>query len=156
MDLSSPNGESVNDGISKEISSCQYTSVMVAAQRVLKVGKGALLAKMDIKQAYCNISVAPEDRHLLGFQWDDHIYVDLRLPFGLRSAPFIFSSVADALLGLCRKMVSHGKSITWTTFLPSAHRSHRNAIAMFKLCNLSARMQVSQLNHLSPKALPPL
>ena len=108
MDLSSPNGESVNDGISKEISSCQYTSVMVAAQRVLKVGKGALLAKMDIKQAYRNISVAPEDRHLLGFQWDDHIYVDLRLPFGLRSAHFIFSSVADALLWIMQK-----NGVTW-------------------------------------------
>ena len=67
MDLSSPNGGNVNDGISRELSSCQYTSIMVAAQRVLKLGKGALLAKMNIKQAYCNISVAPEDWHLLGF-----------------------------------------------------------------------------------------
>lgn len=107
MDLSSPNGGSINDGISRDSCSCQYTSVMVAAQKVLEVGKGALLAKMDIKQAYRNISVAPEDTHLLGFQWDDKIYVDLRLPFGLRSAPFIFSSVADALLWI---MMQNGLS----------------------------------------------
>ena len=63
MDLSSPKG----GALMMEAISCQYTSVMVAAQRVLKVGKGALLAKFDIKKAYCNIVVVPEDRHLLGF-----------------------------------------------------------------------------------------
>ena len=107
MDLSSPSGESINDGISKEACSCQYTSVMVAAQKVLQAGKGALLAKMDLKQAYRHIPVAPEDRHLLGFQWEDKVYVDLKLPFGLRSAPFIFSSVADALLWI---MLNNGVS----------------------------------------------
>ena len=60
--------------------------------------KGGLLVKMDIKQAYHNISVAPEDRYLLGFQWEGRTYVDIRLPFGLQSVPFIFSSIADALL----------------------------------------------------------
>ena len=82
MDLSSPGGGSVNDGISKDACSCQYTSVMVAAQQVLQAGKGALLAKMDLKQAYRNIPVAPEDSHLLGFQWGcgaiwDHHWLQL-------------------------------------------------------------------------------
>ncbi len=28
------------------------------------------MAKMDVKQAYRNILVNPEDRHLLGINWD--------------------------------------------------------------------------------------
>ena len=32
----------------------------------LRVGQGALLAKLDIKAAYRNIPVHPGDRHLLG------------------------------------------------------------------------------------------
>ena len=138
MDLSSPNGGSVNDGISRELSSCQYTSIMVAAQRVLKLGKEALLAKMDIKQAYRNISVAPENWHLLGFQWEDHTYVDTRLPFGLRSAPFIFSSVADALLWIIQK-----NGVTWgihylddflTIGSPQSQECHSNVHIMQSVC----------------------
>ena len=34
---------------------------------------------------------------LLGMKWDNQLYVDLTLPFGLRSAPKIFNSIADAL-----------------------------------------------------------
>ena len=33
----------------------------------------------------------------MGMEWNGKIYVDLALPFGLRSAPKIFNSVADAL-----------------------------------------------------------
>ena len=76
MDLSSPLGRSVNDGISKELSSFHYTSVDEAAKKMVLLGKGALLAKMDIKQAYRNVPVAPEDRYLLGLTWDNKIYVD--------------------------------------------------------------------------------
>ena len=38
-----------------------------------------------------------EDRLLLGMMWEDSLYVDSALPFGLRSAPKIFTAVADAL-----------------------------------------------------------
>ena len=53
------------------------------------------MAKMDIQQAYRNIPVAPEDRHLLGMSWQGHVFVDRVLPFGLRSAPLLFSAIAD-------------------------------------------------------------
>ena len=55
------------------------------------------MGKMDIQHAYRNIPVAPEDRRLLGMLWQGKVYVDKVLPFGLRSAPLIFSAVADAL-----------------------------------------------------------
>ena len=72
-------------------------SVTGVVEQILKLGEGALLGRMDIRQAYRNIPVAPEDNRLLGMQWEGNIYVDKVLPFGLRSVPIIFSVVADAL-----------------------------------------------------------
>ena len=62
---------------------------------VSKYGKGALMEKFDVESAYRNIPISPMDRHLLGLKWRGKHYVDLVLPFGLRSSPFIFNSVAD-------------------------------------------------------------
>ena len=107
MDLSS-HGHSVNDGIAKELCSLHYSSIDDAAARVATLGPGCLLAKMDIRQAYRNIPVAPEDKHLLGLQWNNQIYVDQVLPFGLRSAPMIFSAVADTLLWIMLQ-----KGVSW-------------------------------------------
>ena len=62
---------------------------------VSKFGPGALMAKFDIESAYWNIAIHPSDRHLLGFKWHNAYYIDLTLPFGLRSAPAIFNSVVE-------------------------------------------------------------
>ena len=68
-------------------------------RRVLELGRGGggLMAKADIKQAYRNMPVHPEDRDLLGMQWQGQLLVDGCLPFGLRSAPLLFTVVADLL-----------------------------------------------------------
>ena len=97
LDLSSPGGASVNDGISKVLCSMHYATLDEAVAAVAKVGAGALLAKIDIREAYRNIPVHPDDRHLLGMEWAGKTYIDCQLPFGLRSAPLLFSVVADAL-----------------------------------------------------------
>lgn len=39
----------------------------------------------------------PEDRYLLGMEFDGRVYVNTTLPFGLKSAPKLFSALADAL-----------------------------------------------------------
>ena len=62
-----------------------------------QLGQDTLLAKIDIAHAYRNVPVHPSDRHLLGMQWDNSIYIDTVLPFGLRSAPKVFSALADTL-----------------------------------------------------------
>ena len=97
VDLSSPKGMSVNDGIDKEACSFHYASVAEAARRIVACGQGALMAKLDLKSAYRMVAVHPGDSPLLGIQWDGTTYVDSALPFGLRSAPIIFSAVADGL-----------------------------------------------------------
>jgi len=67
LDLSSPEGRSVNDGINPDLCSLSYVSIDDAARAVVKAGRGALLAKVDIKSAYRIVEVHPEDRPLLGW-----------------------------------------------------------------------------------------
>ena len=98
VDLSFPRGASVNDGIEPEVCSVHYTSVDAACRRVVALGRGAILAKFDVQGAFRTVPVHPEDRWLLGMNWDDDVYVDKVLPFGLRSAPKVYNAVADALL----------------------------------------------------------
>ena len=102
MDLFSPHGHSINDGIFAELCSLHYASV---DDVVTQLGK---LAKMDIRQAYHNIPVVPADRYLLGLQWQQSLYIDQVLPFGLKSAHSIFSAVADALLWIMPK-----RGVSW-------------------------------------------
>ena len=72
------------------------------AGRIVAMGKGTLIAKMDNKQAYQMVPVYPADRRLLGMKWEGKFYVDNCLPFDLRSAPLIFSAIADALAWIMR------------------------------------------------------
>ena len=96
-DLSHPAGASVNDGINQSWCSLTYITVEEVSQRVVALGRGALMAKVDIKSAYRLVPIHPEDRPLLGVQWAGQCFIDLMLPFGLRSAPKIFTAIADAL-----------------------------------------------------------
>ena len=42
----------MNDGIGKELASVSYTSVDDIVGTIMQLGRGALLARMDIKRAY--------------------------------------------------------------------------------------------------------
>ena len=66
VDLSHPEGGSVNDGIEPELCSLRYTSVDEAVRRVIRKGRGTELAKFDIESAYRTVPVHPDDRPLLG------------------------------------------------------------------------------------------
>ena len=97
-DLSSPRGQSVNDGVAPSLCSVSYASVDDAVRCIMSLGPGALLAKFDIASAYRTVPVHPADRLLLGMRWRGDLLVDGALPFGLRSAPKLFTAVADALM----------------------------------------------------------
>ena len=61
------------------------------------LGPGSFMAKTDLKSAFRLIPIHPDDWDLLGIHWNNQYYVDLYLPFGLRSAPFLFNQLSDAL-----------------------------------------------------------
>ena len=97
VDLSSLEGHSVNDGIPTDICSLHYTSVDDALHYITTLGPHTQLVKIDLKSAYRILPIHPDDRHLLGISWQGKTYFDQALPFGLRSAPKIFTAFADAL-----------------------------------------------------------
>ena len=74
-----------------------YSSIMDAAFLMHALGPGTQLAKIDIKEAYCMVSVHPQKRPFLALLWEGGIYIDCQLLYGLASAPAIFSAVAEAL-----------------------------------------------------------
>ena len=97
MHLSAPFGSSVNDHISKEDFTLKYSTVDNAVAILQRLGPSAAMAKIDIKHALRLCLVRRDDWDLLGAHWNGRFYVDKRLPFGLRSAPFLFNRVADSL-----------------------------------------------------------
>ena len=132
VDLSSPEGHSVNDGIPKELASLHYVTVDDVVTHIVQLGKGAVMAKMDVKHAYRNIPVQQADSRLLGMKW-----ASKTLPFGLRSAPLIFSAVADAL-----QWMMEMRGATWVrhyvddfiTVGSNVEECARNAEVMHKTC----------------------
>ena len=88
--MSSPSSLSVNDGIDNSLCSLSYVGITEAVRE-----RGTRLAKVYIKCAYRNVPVHPEDRWLTGMLWRES-FIDFALPFGLRSAPKIFTALADA------------------------------------------------------------
>ncbi len=99
-----------------------------------------MMAKMDIRQAYRNIPVHPDDRPLLGLQWDGCVFVDATLPlnFGLRSAPLNFTAVADALQWIMERMgvewVAHYIDDFITLGVADSTECEHNATIMHEAC----------------------
>jgi len=97
VDLSHPHNHSINDGIPPALCSIKYITIDHAISKILQLGKGTMMAKIDIKNAFRLLPVHPADRHLLLMDWNNSTYIDLCIPFGLRSAPKLFNIAADLL-----------------------------------------------------------
>ena len=129
----------MNDGIGKDLASLSYVSVDEVVAGIIQRGRGTLLAKMDIRQAYRNVPIHPSDRPLLGMLWQGETFADATLPFGLRSAPLIFSAIADALHGVMEQMgvewVAHYIDDFITLGAPGSHECATNALLMHAACD---------------------
>ena len=85
------------------------------------------------------MAIHPNDRPLLGMQWHRQYFVDLVLPFGLHSAPFIFTAIAD----LVEWILVHNYHVTFlrhylddflTLGPPSSPVCHNNLQTCVRLC----------------------
>ena len=66
-------------------------------QFVTTLGHGTCLIKVDLRSAIQNCACSSTRSSAVGRPLGGQVYVDLALPFGLRSAPKLFTAVADAL-----------------------------------------------------------
>lgn len=64
--LSLPRNTSINDHISKDPYSPSYAWVDHAIRILQSPGRGAFMAKTDLKSAFCPIPIYPDDWNLLG------------------------------------------------------------------------------------------
>jgi Reverse transcriptase (RNA-dependent DNA polymerase) len=97
FDLSCPKGSSVNDNIPARYGTLDYESFQHALAMVAIAGRDTVLLKKDLKAAFRHIPVSPHDYWLFVFTWKGKHYVDMFLPFGLRTAPHHFNLFAEAL-----------------------------------------------------------
>ena len=95
--LSAPTTHSINYFIDPLMYSLSYCSIDDAYTIINKLGPGTLLSKIDLKDAFRLIPVRPTDWNLLGIHWQQNYYIDTCLPFGLRSAPYLFNRFSSAL-----------------------------------------------------------
>jgi len=63
--------------------------------------------KLDLKDAYPQVPIHKDHQCLLQFQWHGRIYLFACLPFGLTSAPRVFSKIMKPVAGLLRQMGTH-------------------------------------------------
>ena len=87
----------MNDGVRKSLSSLSYAGV----PDVIEGCSGALLVNINIKSAYRHVPIHPDDRWLTGMIWDGALLI---VPFGPRSAPKIFTALADAAEWILHKV----------------------------------------------------
>jgi hypothetical protein len=95
--LSFPAGDSINDGIPATLCSVKYTSFDQAVGLVQGQGKGALLAKCDIKSAFRLLPIYPGDFDLLGFKFQGKYFIDKCLPMGASISCALFESFSSYL-----------------------------------------------------------
>lgn len=101
VDLSSPHEDpsnvSVNELIDKDLCTLSYVKIDDAIKAICRCGKGALLSKMDIANAFKNLPIKPTQWPFFCVKWSGKYYVFVRLVFGCRSSPRIFDSLSQAI-----------------------------------------------------------
>ena len=141
-DLSSPEALSVNAFIPPSESSVQFNHFDEAVKIVAKLGTGALLAKLDVKSAFRICPVREADWHLLGFSFENWFFVDLCLPFGLRSSVNRFTQLADAVLWILQNNynILHSTNYLDDYFIAGPANS--------KVCHNNLRLAISVFDKL--------
>ena len=104
-----------------------------------RLGQEALLSKIDLQNAFRSIPVRQQDWNLLEIYWKSHYYIDTCLPFGLRSAPFLFNQLADAIYWILQNNCEvHHLLHYLDEFLTAGPRDsdicHHNLSTMKSLC----------------------
>jgi hypothetical protein len=96
-DLSFPHADSVNSNIPGELTRVEYELLDDCVAVINDLGRGALMAKVDLKDAFRLIPIAPRYRHLLGFVWRNKYYLDNCLPMGCSVSCSTFEAFTSAL-----------------------------------------------------------
>lgn len=142
VDLSQPEGNSVNFHIDRAESQVFYPSVQSAIDLILALheqGKQPTLAKVDIKSAFRLLPLAPSQFPLMGLSLDNQYYVDAFLPMGGASSCRIFQEFSDAVAHIAKVQGNIDDLVNYLDdFLLVSPGSRKSAIDLQSFQNLAA------------------
>ena len=121
VDMSAPHDNdihpSLNELINKEEFSLSYVTIDDAIRIIKKLGKGALMCKVDLMDAFKNLNVAEHLWPYQGIKWNNKYYFNTRLVFGSRSSPKLLDNVSKAICWILKTITTLRMCyICWTTF----------------------------------------
>ena len=100
-------GGSINYGIPQHYGTIAYSNISEAVPGIQSLGKNSLLKKRDFEKAFRHIPISPLDTPLLEFHWQNKYYAEQFLPFGLRTAPYIFNLFAETFHWILEKLLEN-------------------------------------------------
>ena len=84
-----------------------------------------------MKRAYRQIPVDPKDYIFLGYQWNDFLYFDLVLPFGLHSANLACQRTTNAIAHVFYSGYYH-QCVNYIDDLGGVEASHADTLVAFQ------------------------
>ena len=103
LNLSSPSGAAVNEGIDKSDFPAVMSSTAAWVRALHLAGRGALMTKMDWSDAYKHVHVRLDDLPLQWFSWLGMDFVETSLIFGAVSSAGIYDRLAKVVLDIALK-----------------------------------------------------
>ena len=96
LNLSAPKHFSFNDAVDEtRVRKLEMSSASLFARALRRAGRGALIAKYDIRDAYKQIAGHPAQWAAFGFKWLEKYFYDITTVFGSKSAPANFDAVPE-------------------------------------------------------------
>ena len=155
MDLSFPQGSSVNDGIPPDsYLGDQFKLRLPGIDRlvefILAKGRNCLVFKKDLRRAYRQFPVDPRDYSLLGFCFQGQFYFDTRCPFGLRSSAMICQRTTKAVVH-----IFNGQGFSADVYLDDFYGAEYPSLAFRAFSQLGQLFQQLGLDSSPEKDTPP-
>ena len=154
IDLSSPHKSklhsSINELIDKDQCTLSYVRIDDALNKICEFGKGAILCKFDIKDAFKHCPIRKDQWHLFLVRWNGMYYVMTRLAFGCRSSPRIFDNLAQALCWIASnnyniRCIFHPLDDVLTIDLPSSNGESTFSTMMYIFNSLCVPLSENKL-----------
>ena len=103
LDLSTPEGNSINDGIDKDTYIGKYEklellSIDQLVEKIVQIGITARLFKVDLLRAYKQMFIDPLNFEIMGFAFNNKMYFDCTLSMGSRSSARCCQMVTSAVV----------------------------------------------------------
>jgi len=155
MDLSFPQGSSVNDGIPPDTYLGDQFKLRLSGldrlvEFILAKGRNCLVFKKDLRRACRQFPVDPRDYSLLGFCFQGRFYFDTHCPFGLRSSAMICQRTTKAVVHIFT-----GQGFSADVYLDDFYGAEYPSLAFQAFSQLGQLFQQLGLDSSPEKDTPP-